>query len=422
MAGWQIRDYTADDLEKVVRLDGESGTTGEPALFRLSDTVAALQALHPAVVALAEGGVVGAVVSRVDGDRAWILRIVIAPAWRRQGLGSALLAALERRLFGSGVRTLYAIMPDEETGVVALRNRTFEERSGLVFFEKRAPVTAEADSVLSAIGAELPPTALWGRVAGMEREKRLIERRLVLPLARPELASEHGVELPRAVMLFGPPGTGKSTFAHAVAGRLGWPFLELFPARLAAEHGLAAGLSRSFEEAGRLANVLVFIDEVEEVAGERIGADATAVGVVNELLKAIVRFRARDGRLLVCATNNVTVLDPAFLRHGRFDYVMPIGPPDPAARAALWESYLARGGARADIPALVEASEGFTPADIAHVARTVSQAMFERTYDTGTRARPTTDDYLRTVRRTHATVSSAAAEEFAAQIERFARL
>ncbi len=168
--------------------------------------------------------------------------------------------------------------------------------------------------------------------------------------------------------------------------------------------------------------MLVFIDEVEEVAGTRSGADATAVGVVNELLKAIVRFRGQDGRLLVCATNNVTTLDSAFLRHGRFDYVLPIGPPDHSARTALWESYLARADAEADSAALASASEGFTPADIAHVARTVSQTQFERTFDTGTRTHPTTDDYLGTIRDTQPTVSSAMAQEFAHQTEKFARI
>ncbi|MFE9472596.1 ATP-binding protein [Streptomyces griseofuscus] len=248
-----------------------------------------------------------------------------------------------------------------ETGATALRNCDFGAHPGLVFFEKRGPVTPQSAGTLSSLGAELPPGGLWQKVAGMPREKRLIERRLVLPLAHPELAAQHGVEVPRAVMLFGPPGTGKSTFTHAIASRLGWPFLELFPARLAAEYGLATRLNRRFDEIARLDRVLVFIDEVEEIVGERGGADATAVGVVNELPKAIVRFRSQDGRLLVCATNNVTTLDSAFLRHGRFDYVLPIGPPDHTARTALWDSYLARAGAQADSAVLAAASEGFTP-------------------------------------------------------------
>ncbi|MFE1308521.1 hypothetical protein [Streptomyces sp. NPDC058755] len=75
MTGWRVRDYSQDDLEAVVRVDAESGTTGEPPLFPLSDAVAALEALHPAVVATADDVVVGVAVSRVEGERAWILRI-----------------------------------------------------------------------------------------------------------------------------------------------------------------------------------------------------------------------------------------------------------------------------------------------------------------------------------------------------------
>ncbi|MET8533619.1 hypothetical protein ABZV67_17195 [Streptomyces sp. NPDC005065] len=118
----------------------------------------------------------------------------------------------------------------------------------------------------------------------------------------------------------------------------------------------------------------------------------------------------------------MTTLDSAFLRHGRFDYVLPPSALPTTGPGPLRESYPARAGAEADNAALASASEGFTPADIAHVARTVSQARFEHTVDIGTRARPTTDDYVETVGATQPTVSSTMAQEFSDQSDRFARV
>ncbi|MFB7224073.1 ATP-binding protein [Streptomyces sp. NPDC002596] len=421
MAVWHVRDFTPDDLESVVRLDAESATTDQPAVFRLSEVVAAVQAQNPGVVAVADGHLVGAAVGRVDGDRAWVLRIALHPAWRNLGLGTALLSALEQRLQSAGAKIVAAVLPEEETGAAALGHSGFRQHRGLTYFEKVQSVTAQDSAILSSLGAKVPAAGLWEKLSGMADEKRLVERRLVLPLANPELADAHGVEPPQAVVLFGPPGTGKSTFAKAVASRLGWPFIELFPSRLALEDGLAHGLSRRFEEIAQLDHALVFIDEVEEVAGTRNLADPTSVGVVNELLKSIVRFRDRDGRLLICATNTVAALDPAFLRHGRFDYVLPVGPPDHEARKALWTSYIAKTGADADTAVLAEASEGFTPADIKQAARTVAQAVFERTLDTGERAQPTTEDFLHTIRHTRPTVTTDMALEFADHTIRYGR-
>lgn len=421
MGQWRIRDFVPNDLEAVVRLDAENSPAEQPAVFRLSEVIGALRAPHPAVVAVVNGAVIGAAISRVDGNRAWVLRICLDGDWRDLGLGSELLAVLERRLLAEGVHTLAAVLPTGQTGAAALVNSGFSRREGLDYFEKADMVTAHEVGVLASLGAVPPARGAWERLAGMAAEKTLIERRLVLPLSQPELAAQHGVEPPRAVVLFGPPGTGKSTFARAVASRLNWPFVELLPSRLALEEGMAAGFARRFAEVAQLEQIVVFIDEVEEVATARDGDSHLSVGVVNELLKAIVTFRERADRLLVCATNDVSVLDPAFLRHGRFDYVLPVGPPDRTARRALWESYLAKAEADVDMEALAGASEGFTPADIAQAARAVAQAVFERTLDTGERSRPTTQEYLATIRRTRPTVTTAMARRFEDQTEQFAR-
>jgi len=266
----------------------------------------------------------------------------------------------------------------------------------------------------------------------MTHEKDVLERRLVLPLSQPALAEQMGVVPPRAVVLFGPPGTGKTTFAKAIASRLEWPFVEIFPSRLAADAaGLAAALRETFHAVAELEHVVVFIDEVEEIAAKRSGEPPSPLqGVTNELLKIIPAFREQEGRLLVCATNFVRALDEALLRHGRFDYVIPIGLPDEAARGSIWSRYVpASAQASLDLAAVVVASNGFSPADIEYAARRASQRAFEEAVgdatdgtSPGSLRGPSTQDYLEAIRGTRATVSPEQAAQFHEDIDAIARL
>ncbi|MFI9274253.1 ATP-binding protein [Kitasatospora sp. NPDC052896] len=424
---WLIHDYREDDLATVVHLIDSTAELGQESVFSLAECIDALTSRQPAVVAVHEGAAVGAALACVAGERAWVMRIAIAPAWRGLGLASALLRELERRLVTLRVRRIAYVLPVEELLGEGLRNAGYTRRPAAAYFEKAEPAGGPSRDVLDELGGRLLPGDLWQQVAGMTSEKELIERRIVLPLAEPALAARHGVRPPRSIALFGPPGTGKTTFARAVASRLGWPFVELLPSRLADQGNLAAALREAFARIAELERVLVFIDEVEEIAparGEQ--PQGVAHGITNELLKIIPGFRERDERLLVCATNSVRSLDPAFLRPGRFDYLIPIGTPDPAARAAMWRRHAA-GRAGVDIDALVVASELFTPADIEYAARGAAQTAFERDLARPTpgpveAAGATTEDYLVAIERCRPTVTPAMVDAFTADIATYARI
>ena len=424
MPVWRLRDFHDDDLDQAIQLWDQSRGSAE-SVFAVAEVMAAARAGQPAVVAVVGDDLVGMAVAHTQGERAWVLLVALGSRWRNRGIGSVLLADLERRLRSVGIRRICALIPEDAIGSKAFENSGYTRREGLIYYELIEHLSPDQSSLLTELGGQLLPGGLWQAMAGMDAEKQVIERRIVLPLSHPDVAEQYGVRPPKAVVLFGPPGTGKTTFAKAVASRLGWPFVELFPSRLAAAAtgGLAASLREAFAELAELDEVVLFIDEVEEIASARSGsATSAAHGVTNELLKLIPAFREYDHRLLVCATNSVRLLDSAFLRPGRFDYVIPVGPPDAPARRAIWERYLGPARDEVDLNRLVESSELFTPADIEFAARKGAQAAFEREVLHRQGQPASTEDYLAAIADTRPSLTADILKEFEQDHELYTRL
>ncbi|MFB9375661.1 ATP-binding protein [Kineococcus gynurae] len=427
-----IRPFHPDDLDAVLALwEAQRASSGEP-VYALSEVLASCQKDF-AVVALHRGAVVGVAVGRAAHAQGWVVFLATDPAQR--STAPRLLAALETAMTDddteatAGLTKLSALLNDDDATLDGFRRGGFVAKKDLHYVERELPLQRGEVALLAELGGRLLPRGLWDGIGGMENEKGLLERRLVTPLANPDLAARFGVAPPRAVILFGPPGTGKTTFAKAIASRLEWPFVEVFPSRLAGDpRGLAGALRDTFARVAQLEHVVVFIDEVEEIAAHRGGEPPSAMqGVTNELLKLIPAFREQPGRLLVCATNFIRAIDGAFLRHGRFDYLLPIGLPDATARAAIWSRYVPEPvRADVDLARVVEESEGFSPADIEFAARRASQAAMEHALtlsaEDAAHAGPRTEDYLDAVAVTRATVSAETAAEFSEDIARLGRV
>lgn len=421
-----IRPYDSRDLGQVLKLWER---TIDPALA--ADGLTVDQAVDlmrsgsaVALVAEIDGAIVGMTVGTTSAALGWVHRLTVLPDHGDGEVSRQLLEHLEPRLSERGARKVATLVREDDVVRDTLERRRYQVSQSLVYLERELPPTPEHPDILSDLGGRMVELGLWDKLKGMEETKQLIERRVILPLAEPDMASRHSVASPKAIVLFGPPGTGKTTFAKAIASHLNWAFVEIQPGELAGEgeERQAKLLAARLEEILTLDSAVVFVDEVEDLASVRQKERKVRPSVTNEFLKQIPRLRDAPHHLLICATNMVGDLDPAFLRHGRFDYILPIGPPDREARAALWQDYVDQiSDETVDVVALVDATELFTPADIEFAARKAAHIAFEREHFEGSATRATTEDFLSAIEGTRRTLSEEMVASFRQNTQEFAR-
>jgi SpoVK/Ycf46/Vps4 family AAA+-type ATPase len=230
------------------------------------------------------------------------------------------------------------------------------------------------------------------------------------------LSIKHGVVPPKAIVFFGPPGTGKTHFVKAIAGILSWRYIEIFPSMLMADgvEKIGANLREVMEEARHLDEVVLFIDEFEEIAGSRDTADRIDKSITNEFLKQIPLLRNQQNKiLLVCATNYIRQLDAAMLRPGRFDCIIPVGGLDREGRTPILEHYLSKlNTGQIDLDRIVEMTSGFTPSDIQYLFQQVAHFAFEQELASKQDYRVTAETFIQILPKVHPSLSDEVIEEF----------
>nr|WP_321464314.1 AAA family ATPase [uncultured Desulfobulbus sp.] len=240
----------------------------------------------------------------------------------------------------------------------------------------------QRQNMLNEMGAQIISREMWDTIANSQPPKQLVQRKIILPLMEEELSRKHGVVSPKAIIFFGPPGTGKTHFAKAIAGVLSWWYIEIVPSMLMVNgvEKIGANLRVLMEKARGLDEVVLFIDEFEEIAGSRDLADRIDKSITNEFLKQIPLLKNQQNKiLLVCATNYIRQLDSAMLRPGRFDCIIPVGGLDRDGRTTILEYYLSKLNTdNLCVDRIVEMTTGFTPADIQYLFHQVAHFAFEQ--------------------------------------------
>lgn len=211
-------------------------------------------------------------------------------------------------------------------------------------------------------------------VAGADEEKEELGE-IVDFLKQPRRFIELGARIPKGILLVGPPGTGKTYLARAVAGEAGVPFFTISGSDFV-EMFVGVGASRVrdlFEQAKKSSPCIIFIDEIDAVGRHRGaglgGGHDEREQTLNQLLVEMDGFSVNEGIIIIAATNRPDILDPALLRPGRFDRQITVGIPDVKAREEILKIHARNKPLTLDanLETLAKGTTGFTPADLENV-------------------------------------------------------
>ncbi|WP_055602114.1 ATP-binding protein [Streptomyces aureus] len=269
------------------------------------------------------------------------------------------------------------------------------------FLEDPQAADGEGAAGDDAWDVDAPGAVRLADVGGMDEVKERLEAAFLAPMRNPELRRLYGKSLRGGLLLYGPPGCGKTFIARAVAGELGANFLTV---SLSDVLDMWIGASEKnihdiFETARRQAPCVVFLDELDALGAKRSRTHHSGLrNVVNQLLTeldGIASGAGNEGVFVLAATNVPWDVDIALRRPGRLDRTLLVLPPDATAREAILRYHLRERPIEAvDLGKLVKATEDFSGADLAHVCESAAEAALLDSARSGSVRLITTKDLL----------------------------
>ena len=240
-------------------------------------------------------------------------------------------------------------------------------------FGVETPLDVETDARAQAMAIEESPDVSYSDIGGIEDQIREVREAVEDPLSDPEQFAEVGIEPPGGVLLHGPPGTGKTMLAKAVANETDATFIKMAGSELVQKFiGEGARLVRDlFELAREHEPAILFIDEIDAIAATRTesktSGDAEVQRTMMQLLSEMDGFDERGEVRIIAATNRFDMLDRAILRPGRFDRLIEVPEPNEEGRARILEIHTAEMNIAnsVDFDSLAEDTAGFSGAELA---------------------------------------------------------